>query len=46
MSNQPYKETLGLNPPENYERYFVPSIGVPVADDLIRHAALSPGERV
>lgn len=46
MSKQPYKRALGLKPPENYERYFVPAIGAPVADDLIRQAALKPGERV
>ncbi|HET7221031.1 MAG TPA: methyltransferase domain-containing protein [Vicinamibacterales bacterium] len=31
---------------ENYERYFVPAIGRPFAEDLIREAALQPGERV
>jgi ubiquinone/menaquinone biosynthesis C-methylase UbiE len=31
---------------ENYERYFVPSIGAPVAADLVRTAGLRPGERV
>lgn len=46
MSKQPYKKTLGSKPPENYERYFVPAIGAPVAEDLIHHAELSPGERV
>lgn len=33
-------------PPVNYERYFVPAIGAPLAEDLIRHASLRPGERV
>jgi ubiquinone/menaquinone biosynthesis C-methylase UbiE len=32
--------------PENYQRYFVPSIGGPVAEDLLAHAGLRPGERV
>jgi len=32
--------------PENYERYFVPAIGAPLANDLIEIAALRPGERV
>lgn len=32
--------------PENYERYFVPAIGGPVADDLLRTASLRRGERV
>lgn len=31
---------------ENYERYFVPAIGVPVAGDLLTAADLHPGERV
>jgi len=31
---------------ENYERYFVPSIGAPVAADLIKAASLRTGERV
>ena len=30
----------------NYERYFVPVIGAPVAADLIEVAAIRPGERV
>jgi ubiquinone/menaquinone biosynthesis C-methylase UbiE len=33
-------------PPENYQRFFVPSIGGPVAEDLIEVAHLRPGERV
>ncbi|WP_170167110.1 methyltransferase domain-containing protein [Paracoccus methylarcula] len=31
---------------ENYQRYFVPAIAAPVADDLIATAALRTGERV
>jgi len=53
----PYKETrevpqqhhgkpYGGSVPENYERFFVPAIGVPLANDLIQTAALCPGERV
>lgn len=38
--------TYGGSPPENYERYFVPAIGEPVARDLIDRAALRAGERV
>lgn len=34
------------NPSINYERFFVPAIGEPLAIDLVRHAALRPGERV
>jgi SAM-dependent methyltransferase len=32
--------------PENYERYFVPAIGAPLAAELVDVAALQPGERV
>jgi ubiquinone/menaquinone biosynthesis C-methylase UbiE len=32
--------------PENYERYFVPTIGEPIAHELLRIAELKPGERV
>lgn len=39
---QPYSKS----PAENYERYFVPAIGGPVAKDLIEAAGLRPGERV
>jgi ubiquinone/menaquinone biosynthesis C-methylase UbiE len=38
--------TYGENPAENYQRYFVPAIGAPVADDLVAQADLRPGERV
>ncbi len=31
---------------ENYERYFVPAIGAPVAADLLEAASIRPGERV
>jgi ubiquinone/menaquinone biosynthesis C-methylase UbiE len=31
---------------ENYERYFAPSIGAPVAADVIKAASRRPGERV
>jgi len=31
---------------ENYERYFVPAIAMPVAVELLRSADLQPGERV
>jgi len=41
-----HETTFGGNPAENYERYFVPAIGLPVALDLIEAAALTPGERV
>jgi ubiquinone/menaquinone biosynthesis C-methylase UbiE len=47
MSPQLQSEKVyGGSAPENYQRYFVPAIGAPVADDLIAIAALRPGERV
>lgn len=32
--------------PANYEKYFVPAIGAPLARDLVAAADLRPGERV
>jgi ubiquinone/menaquinone biosynthesis C-methylase UbiE len=57
MGESPYKEATrisqpvsfeayGGSAPENYERYFVPVIGAPLATDLVDVAALRPGERV
>jgi ubiquinone/menaquinone biosynthesis C-methylase UbiE len=46
MSQQHYGKAYGGSAPENYERYFVPTIGAPLAKDLIAIAALRPGERV
>lgn len=46
MSKQRFGEAYGANPAENYERFFVPAIGAPLATDLIRRAAIHPGERV
>lgn len=46
MAEQYYGEDYGGNPPANYERFFVPAISEPLATDLIRRAALRPGERV
>lgn len=46
MSKQYFGEAYGSKPPENYERYFVPAIGEPLANDLIRLATLGSGERV
>jgi ubiquinone/menaquinone biosynthesis C-methylase UbiE len=39
-------KAFSSNPAENYQRYFVPSIGGPIAEDLVAAAALRPGERV
>lgn len=46
MKKQHFDETYGLNAPENYERFFVPVLGEPIAQGLVRKAALRPGERV
>jgi ubiquinone/menaquinone biosynthesis C-methylase UbiE len=47
IPQQPYgKKAYGGTAPENYERYFVPTIGAPLANELIGIAALRPGERV
>jgi SAM-dependent methyltransferase len=42
----PSFHSYGGTAPENYERYFVPAIGFPLATDLVEAALLSPGERV
>lgn len=39
-------EALGGSPPENYERYFVPAIGEPLAADLIAMGELGAGVSV
>jgi ubiquinone/menaquinone biosynthesis C-methylase UbiE len=46
LSKQDSGKIYSGNPAENYERFFVPAIGAPLATDLVRHAALQPGERV
>jgi len=46
MHEQHFDEKYALKRPENYERFFVPTIGGPLAEDLIRVAALQPGEQV
>ena len=45
-SDSVYGQTYGGSAPENYQRYFVPTIGGPFAQDLIAEAALHAGERV
>lgn len=46
MKQQPHGESLSATIPENYERFFVPAIGRPVARELLRVAELQAGERV
>lgn len=46
MAQELYAKQFGGNSAENYERYFVPAIGAPLAADLLEAAALKPGERV
>lgn len=41
-----YGTAYGGSAPENYERYFVPAIGRPLAEQLVAAAALRAGERV
>jgi ubiquinone/menaquinone biosynthesis C-methylase UbiE len=46
MTGPSYRDSYSQNAAENYERYFVPSIGRPVAADLVDSATLRPGDRV
>jgi len=46
MPDLAYDETYSENAAENYERYFVPAIGGPVARDLVEAATLRTGQRV
>ena len=46
MMQQVSQETYSGGPAVNYERYFVPAIGAPIARDLIDLADLRPGESV
>ncbi len=39
-------QAFGGSAPENYQRYFVPVIGGPFANDLVAEAALRAGQRV
>lgn len=45
-SEKNFYKTYGGSAPENYERYFVPVIGGPLAKELVKIAAIQPGERV
>jgi ubiquinone/menaquinone biosynthesis C-methylase UbiE len=46
VSQPTYGEGYSPNAAENYERYFVPAVGAPVAADLVETAAIQPVERV
>lgn len=46
MSEQFFGKAYGGSAPENYERYFVPAIGAPLAAALVDVADPQPGERV
>ncbi len=46
MTDRIYGKDYGGTPAENYQRFFVPYIGGPMAEDLIESARLQPGERV
>ena len=41
-----YGTSYGGSATENYELYFVPAIGGPLAEQLVAEASLGPGERV
>ena len=45
-AQQVYGRNFGGTAAENYQRFFVPAIGRPVAEDLMGIASLQPGERV
>jgi ubiquinone/menaquinone biosynthesis C-methylase UbiE len=45
MTSASYRSFTGTGA-ENYQRYFVPAIAMPVSGDLLHTAALQPGERV
>lgn len=46
MTGPAFSDSYSQNAAENYERYFVPSIGRPVATALVEAAGLRSGERV
>lgn len=46
MARTHFDDSFGATAPENYQRFFVPAIGEPLAEDLLQRAALKPGERV
>jgi len=46
MTQQIFGQAFGGTASENYERFFVPAIGRPIAEDLVAAADLRPGESV
>jgi ubiquinone/menaquinone biosynthesis C-methylase UbiE len=46
MAERVYDAQFSGNAADNYQRYFVPAIGAPLAADLVDAAALQIGERV
>lgn len=46
MYKQDFEKAFGVKASENYERFFVPAIGKPLAEDLIQQAKLQAGETV
>ena len=46
MAQKVFYKTFAGSAAENYEKYFVPYIGRPLAFELIEAAAIRPGERV
>ncbi len=46
MTLQHFGKEYGNNASENYERFFVPAIGAPLANDLVDRANIQSGERV
>jgi ubiquinone/menaquinone biosynthesis C-methylase UbiE len=46
MAEKYFDHSFGATAPENYQRFFVPVIGKPLAEDLLRKAGLKAGERV
>jgi ubiquinone/menaquinone biosynthesis C-methylase UbiE len=46
MTQARFDESYDANPAENYERFFTPSIGEPLARPLLQRAAVQPNERV
>lgn len=46
MSASHFAQSFPPSVPENYQRFFVPAIGLPVAQDLLTHVELQAGDRV